>query len=69
MEGEVDLAVAGQLEQALERAASQSEEVLIGLQACEFVDSTPIAMLVNARPSTRLFGDKLIRLAVQARLP
>lgn len=42
------MAVADQFEQALERAASQSEEVLIGLQACEFVDSTAIAVIVNA---------------------
>jgi anti-sigma B factor antagonist len=48
VEGEVDLAVADDLERALERAASQSEVVLIGLQACEFVDSTAIAVLVNA---------------------
>jgi anti-sigma B factor antagonist len=48
VEGEVDLAVADQLEQALERAASQSEEVVIGLQACEFIDSTAIAVIVNA---------------------
>jgi anti-sigma B factor antagonist len=47
VEGEVDLAVADQLEQALERA-SQYQEVLIGLQACEFVDSTAIAAIVNA---------------------
>jgi anti-sigma B factor antagonist len=48
VEGEVDLAVADQLERALERAASQSEQVLIGLQACEFIDSTAIAVIVNA---------------------
>jgi len=48
VKGEVDMAVADQFEQALERAASQSEEVLIGLQACEFVDSTAIAVIVNA---------------------
>lgn len=47
VEGEVDLAVADQLEQALERA-SQYQEVLIGLQACEFIDSTAIAVIVNA---------------------
>ena len=42
------MAVADQLEQALERAASQSEEVLIDLRACEFVDSTAIAVIINA---------------------
>lgn len=48
VEGEVDLAVVDQLEQALERATSQYEKVLIGLQACEFIDSTAIAVIVNA---------------------
>jgi hypothetical protein len=45
VEGEVDLAVADQLEQALERALSQS--VLIGLQACEFVDSTQVHRVLS----------------------
>jgi anti-anti-sigma factor len=48
VEGEIDLAVADQLEQALKRAASQHEEVLIGLQRCEFIDSTAIAVIVHA---------------------
>jgi len=47
VEGEVDLAVADQLEQTLARA-SQYQEVLIGLQACEFVDSSAIASIVKA---------------------
>jgi anti-anti-sigma factor len=48
VEGEIDLAVVDQLEQALERAVSDSEEVLIGLQDCEFIDSTAIAVIVSA---------------------
>jgi anti-sigma B factor antagonist len=48
VEGEIDLAVADQLEQALERADSQCREVLIGLQDCEFIDSTAIAVIVHA---------------------
>jgi anti-sigma B factor antagonist len=48
VEGEIDLAVADQLQQALERAASQYEEILIGLQRCEFIDSTAIAVIVHA---------------------
>lgn len=48
VEGEVDLAVADQLEQALERAGSRYEQVLIGLQGCEFLDSTAIAVIVHS---------------------
>jgi anti-sigma B factor antagonist len=48
VEGEIDLAVAGQLEQALLRADSQYKEILIGLQDCEFIDSTAIAVIVLA---------------------
>lgn len=48
VEGEIDLAVASQLEQALERAGPQYRKVLIGLQDCEFIDSTAIAVIVRA---------------------
>jgi len=59
VEGEVDLAVADQLEQALERAAAQSEDVLIGLQACEFLDSTAIAVIVNAHNRMAAEGQRV----------
>ena len=59
VEGEVDLAVADQLEQALERAASKSEEVLIGLEACEFIDSTGIAVIVSAHNRMAAKGRRL----------
>jgi anti-sigma B factor antagonist len=59
VEGEVDLAVADQLEEALERAAAQSEEVLIGLQACEFIDSTAIAVIVNAHKKLAAEGRRV----------
>ena len=48
VEGELDLAVAGQLQEALERAGSDCTQVLIGLQNCEFLDSTGIAVVVHA---------------------
>jgi anti-sigma B factor antagonist len=48
VEGEIDLAVAGQLERALERAAAEHDLVLVGLEHCEFIDSTAIAVLVHA---------------------
>lgn len=59
VEGEVDLAVADELEQAIERAASQFEEVLIGLQGCDFIDSTGIAVIVNAHTRMAAEGRRL----------
>jgi anti-sigma B factor antagonist len=47
VEGELDLAVADQLKLALE-AASEHDQILIGLQGCEFIDSTGIATIVHA---------------------
>jgi anti-anti-sigma factor len=46
--GELDLAVAGQLADALERAATERDEVMIDLGDCEFIDSTGIAAIVKA---------------------
>jgi anti-sigma B factor antagonist len=48
IEGELDLAVADRLRDALERALAESEEILIRLESCEFIDSTGIAVLVQA---------------------
>ena len=45
--GEVDLAVAEELREAIGRAAP-SKVVLVDLGPCEFIDSTAIAVLVAA---------------------
>jgi anti-sigma B factor antagonist len=58
VEGELDLAVADQLREALERAPGH---VLVGLEGCEFIDSTGIAVIVQAH---RALGEKGRRLAV-----
>lgn len=54
------MAVADQLEQALEQAASQYDEVLIGLQRCEFIDSTAIAVLVRAHNRMAAEGRRVV---------
>jgi anti-anti-sigma factor len=46
VQGELDLAVAGQLQEALARC--RAEKVTIDLAACEFIDSTGIAVIVYA---------------------
>jgi anti-sigma B factor antagonist len=47
VEGELDLAVAPQLEEAINRAEDR-QSVLLNLEGCEFIDSTGIAVVVNA---------------------
>jgi anti-anti-sigma factor len=46
--GELDLGTAPQLEQPLEEALAADGSLLIDLSACEFIDSTGIALLVRA---------------------
>ena len=48
VEGEVDLAVADRLKEAIEKAAAAHDQILVGLQRCEFIDSTAIAVIVHA---------------------
>jgi anti-sigma B factor antagonist len=47
VEGELDLAVADQLVEAIGRAPEQ-DRVLIDLGRCEFIDSTGIAVILRA---------------------
>lgn len=47
VEGEADLAVADQLGAALDQASSAEGPLLIDLSACEFIDSTAIALLLR----------------------
>jgi anti-anti-sigma factor len=46
VEGELDLAVAEQLQEAIARC--RGEQTLIDLADCDFIDSTGIAMIVRA---------------------
>jgi anti-sigma B factor antagonist len=46
--GELDLNTAPQLEGELERIRGSAGSVVVNLSACEFIDSTGIALLVNA---------------------
>jgi anti-anti-sigma factor len=46
VEGELDLAVAAQLQEAIDRC--QGDRILIGLEFCQFIDSSGIAVILNA---------------------
>jgi anti-anti-sigma factor len=59
VEGELDLAVADQLEAALDRAVKSCAQVLIGLDRCDFIDSTGIAVIVWANKQLHDGGGRL----------
>jgi anti-sigma B factor antagonist len=59
VEGELDLAVADQLVDGLTRAAAECRHVLVGLEGCEFLDSTGIAAIVHAHNELAERGGRL----------
>jgi anti-sigma B factor antagonist len=59
VEGELDLAVAGQLDEILLAAAEQCEQVLVGLERCAFIDSSGIAVLLRAHNRMAEEGHRL----------
>jgi len=60
IEGELDLAVAGQLEEVLNAAAQSYKRVLVGLQNCTFIDSSGIAVILRAHQRMREDGHYLV---------
>lgn len=46
--GELDMSTAPELESRLEEALAAEVDVLLDLSACEFIDSTGIALIVRA---------------------
>jgi anti-sigma B factor antagonist len=63
IEGELDLAVADQLDEALTAAVTECSRVLVGLDHCDFIDSSGIAVILRAH--NRMLEDGR-RLAVYA---
>jgi anti-anti-sigma factor len=49
LRGELDLAVAGRLADAIAAAGEEGRSVLIDLDRCEFIDSTGIAVIIRGR--------------------
>lgn len=60
VEGELDLAVADQLQECVDRIDSEHAAILINLEACEFIDSTAIALIVAAHKRRRERGQPLV---------
>jgi anti-sigma B factor antagonist len=61
VEGELDMAVAEQLRELLERVDGKYAQVLLRLEQCEFIDSTGIALIVAAH---RRFAEEGRRMVV-----
>jgi anti-anti-sigma factor len=57
--GELDLAVAERLDGALERAIAEADVVLVGLESCEFIDSSGIAVVLRAQGRLAERGGRL----------
>jgi anti-sigma B factor antagonist len=58
VEGELDLAVAGQLQEAIDRGLGKT--TLISLEDCELIDSTGIAVIVRAHRAWAEDGHRLV---------
>ena len=59
IEGELDLAVAGQLDEVLTTAVEECTQVLVGLERCAFIDSSGIAVILRAHNRMQEEGNKL----------
>jgi len=57
--GELDLAVAGELDELLTRLAAESPLVVVDLAGCEFIDSSGIAVILRAQQRIGAAGGKL----------
>jgi len=60
LEGELDLWSVERLQAALQRVARENEAVLVGLQECQFVDSTGIALFLQVRRQLEGEGGRLV---------
>jgi anti-sigma B factor antagonist len=60
VEGELDLAVAGQLDEVLTAAAEKYTRVLVGLERCAFIDSSGIAVILRAHNRMQEEGNRLL---------
>jgi anti-anti-sigma factor len=60
LEGELDLWSTDRLQAVLQRVARDHKAVVVGLQSCEFVDSTGIALFLQVRRQLEDEGGRLV---------
>jgi anti-anti-sigma factor len=59
LEGELDLWSVERLQVVLQRVARDNDAILVGLQSCDFVDSTGIALILQVRRRLEDGGGRL----------
>lgn len=60
LDGELDLWSVERLQAVLRRVARENDAVVVGLQSCQFVDSTGIALFLQARRQLENEGGRLV---------
>jgi len=60
LEGELDLWSVERLQAVLQRVARDNAAIAVGLQRCEFVDSTGIALFLQVRRQLESEGGRLV---------
>lgn len=60
LDGEFDLWNVERLQAVLQRVAREHDAVLVGLERCEFVDSTGIALFLQVRRQLEEKGGRLV---------
>ena len=60
LEGELDLWSIERLQAVLQRVARENSAIVVGLQSCEFVDSTGIALFLQVRRQLEGEGGRLV---------
>jgi anti-sigma B factor antagonist len=68
IDGELDLAVVDRLDEALAAAAGECGQVLVGLEGCDFIDSSGIAVILRARNRMEEEGKRLVVYAPSAQV-
>jgi anti-sigma B factor antagonist len=68
VEGELDLAVAGQLDEALTAAVEECSRVLVVLERCDFIDSSGIAVILRAHSRMEEEDGRLVVCAPSAQV-
>ncbi|HET9198334.1 MAG TPA: STAS domain-containing protein [Solirubrobacterales bacterium] len=59
VEGELDLAVAAELDEVLAAAGAEYDRILVGLEQCTFIDSSGIAVILRAQSRMEEGGRRL----------
>jgi anti-anti-sigma factor len=60
LEGELDLWSVERLQAVLQRVARENDAIVVGLGSCNFVDSTGIALFLQARRQLEDKGGRLV---------